>query len=156
GRFEVPARRAQILTEGHCGERTVYTRSFGRTSESPGDLDKSTTLFWGAPGCLPCCMVGGTAVVAAAAFLVNADDVVWRSPRSDDAGVLARGGSASITSKDVRTPELVVLGKALFGGAYPMSAVLADDQVMLVIKPGEHGSTIGGNPFVGRVALVAL
>ncbi|CAN8019743.1 unnamed protein product [Ixodes persulcatus] len=79
-------------------------------------------------------MVGGTAVVAAAAFLVNADDVVWRSPRSDDAGVLAR-----------------VLGKALFGGAYPMSAVLADDQVMLVIKPGEHGSTIGGNPFVGRV-----
>ncbi|CAN7990930.1 unnamed protein product, partial [Ixodes pacificus] len=77
-------------------------------------------------------MVGGTAVVAAAAvLLVNADDVVWRSPRSDDAGVLAR-----------------VLGKALFGGAYPMSAVLADDQVMLVIKPGEHGSTFGGNPLV--------
>ncbi|KAM7305172.1 hypothetical protein ISCGN_015069 [Ixodes scapularis] len=99
-------------------------------------------------------MVGGTAVVAAAAFLVNADDVVWRSPRSDDAGVLARGGSASITSK--YRPDLVVLGKALSGGEYPMSAVLADDQVMLAIKPGEHGSTFGGNPLVARVALAAL
>lgn len=57
-------------------------------------------------------MVGGTAVVAAAAFLVNADDVVWRSPRSDDAGVLARGNDASHLLLWVprRRPMIVILG----------------------------------------------
>jgi ornithine--oxo-acid transaminase len=48
------------------------------------------------------------------------------------------------------------LGKALSGGAMPVSAVLADDDIMLVIKPGEHGSTFGGNPLAGKVAIAAL
>ncbi|MFN0202303.1 MAG: ornithine--oxo-acid transaminase [Bacteroidia bacterium] len=53
-------------------------------------------------------------------------------------------------------PDLLILGKALSGGAYPVSAVLADDEVMLVIKPGEHGSTFGGNPVACAVAVAAL
>lgn len=52
--------------------------------------------------------------------------------------------------------DILILGKALSGGAYPVSAVLADDEVMLVIKPGEHGSTFGGNPIAGKVAITAL
>lgn len=53
-------------------------------------------------------------------------------------------------------PDMLILGKALSGGAYPVSAVLADDEVMHVIKPGTHGSTFGGNPLGVSVAMTAL
>jgi ornithine--oxo-acid transaminase len=53
-------------------------------------------------------------------------------------------------------PDLLILGKALSGGVFPVSAVLADDEVMLCIQPGEHGSTFGGNPLACRVAQAAL
>jgi len=53
-------------------------------------------------------------------------------------------------------PDMLLLGKALSGGVYPVSAVLADDEIMLTIKPGEHGSTYGGNPVACKVAMVAL
>jgi ornithine--oxo-acid transaminase len=53
-------------------------------------------------------------------------------------------------------PDLVVLGKALSGGVLPVSAVLADDEVMLTIRPGEHGSTYGGNPLACKVSVAAL
>lgn len=53
-------------------------------------------------------------------------------------------------------PDILILGKALSGGCYPVSAVLADDDVMMVIKPGQHGSTFGGNPIAGAVAVAAL
>lgn len=53
-------------------------------------------------------------------------------------------------------PDILVLGKALSGGAYPVSAVLANDNIMNVIKPGQHGSTFGGNPVAGKVAIAAL
>ena len=53
-------------------------------------------------------------------------------------------------------PDLLILGKALSGGVYPVSAVLGDDWVMEVITPGTHGSTFGGNPLAGRVAIAAL
>ncbi len=52
--------------------------------------------------------------------------------------------------------DILVLGKALSGGVYPVSAVLADDDIMLCIKPGEHGSTFGGNPLGAKVAMEAL
>jgi ornithine--oxo-acid transaminase len=55
-----------------------------------------------------------------------------------------------------RKPDILILGKALSGGVYPVSAVLADDDVMMVIKPGQHGSTFGGNPIAARVAMAAL
>jgi len=53
-------------------------------------------------------------------------------------------------------PDLLVLGKALSGGMMPVSAVLADNEIMLGIKPGEHGSTYGGNPLACRIAMEAL
>lgn len=53
-------------------------------------------------------------------------------------------------------PDILILGKALSGGVLPVSAVLSDDDIMLTIKPGEHGSTFGGNPLAGKVAIAAL
>lgn len=54
------------------------------------------------------------------------------------------------------TPDILILGKAISGGAYPVSAVLANDSIMNVIKPGQHGSTFGGNPVAAAVAMAAL
>ena len=53
-------------------------------------------------------------------------------------------------------PDILILGKALSGGVLPVSAVLADDEIMMCIKPGEHGSTYGGNPLACAVAKTAL
>ncbi len=53
-------------------------------------------------------------------------------------------------------PDILILGKALSGGTYPVSAVLADNSIMEVIKPGQHGSTFGGNPIAAKVAIAAL
>lgn len=53
-------------------------------------------------------------------------------------------------------PDILILGKALSGGVFPVSAVLANDDIMLCIKPGEHGSTFGGNPLACAVAIAAL
>ncbi|WP_317132180.1 ornithine--oxo-acid transaminase [Vicingus serpentipes] len=53
-------------------------------------------------------------------------------------------------------PDVLILGKAISGGVYPVSAVLANDEIMNVIKPGEHGSTFGGNPIAAKVAIAAL
>lgn len=58
--------------------------------------------------------------------------------------------------KYAHKPDMLILGKAISGGVYPVSAVLADDDVMNVIKPGQHGSTFGGNPLGARVAMAAL
>ncbi|XP_023564819.1 ornithine aminotransferase, mitochondrial [Octodon degus] len=69
---------------------------------------------------------------------------------------LARTGKwLAVNHENVR-PDIVLLGKALSGGLYPVSAVLCDDDIMLTIKPGEHGSTYGGNPLGCRVAIAAL
>jgi ornithine--oxo-acid transaminase len=53
-------------------------------------------------------------------------------------------------------PDILILGKALSGGVYPVSAVLADNEIMMVIKPGQHGSTFGGNPIAAAVGMAAL
>jgi len=53
-------------------------------------------------------------------------------------------------------PDILILGKAMSGGVYPVSAVLANDAIMNVIKPGNHGSTFGGNPVAAAVAIAAL
>ena len=75
--------------------------------------------------------------------------------------LLAVCGNCSCENKCERQntyskPDILILGKALSGGVYPVSAVLADDEVMMVIKPGQHGSTFGGNPIAARVAQAAL
>lgn len=70
-------------------------------------------------------------------------------------GIARTGKLLACDHEDVR-PDILILGKALSGGVMPVSAVLADDDIMLVIKPGEHGSTFGGNPVACRVAQAAL
>lgn len=69
---------------------------------------------------------------------------------------VARTGTLIACEHENVKPDILILGKALSGGVYPISAVLADDAVMLCIKPGEHGSTFGGNPLAARVAIAAL
>jgi ornithine--oxo-acid transaminase len=69
---------------------------------------------------------------------------------------LARTGKMLACDHENVRPDILVLGKALSGGTLPVSAVLADDEVMLTIKPGEHGSTYGGNPLACKVAITAL
>jgi ornithine--oxo-acid transaminase len=69
---------------------------------------------------------------------------------------LCRTGKMLACDHEGVRPDILILGKALSGGVLPVSAVLADDQIMLTIKPGEHGSTFGGNPVAGKVAIAAL
>jgi ornithine--oxo-acid transaminase len=70
-------------------------------------------------------------------------------------GIARTGKMLASDYEDVR-PDLLILGKALSGGVLPISLVMADDEIMLVIKPGEHGSTFGGNPLAAAVVVAAL
>lgn len=70
-------------------------------------------------------------------------------------GIARTGKLLAVDHENVK-PDLLILGKALSGGAYPVSAVLANDNIMKVIKPGNHGSTFGGNPVAAAVAIAAL
>lgn len=69
---------------------------------------------------------------------------------------IARTGKLLACDHEGVHPDVLILGKALSGGVLPVSAVLADDDIMLTIKPGEHGSTFGGNPVAAKVAIAAL
>jgi ornithine--oxo-acid transaminase len=69
---------------------------------------------------------------------------------------IARTGKLLACDHEGVRPDILILGKALSGGVMPISAVLADDEIMLTIKPGEHGSTFGGNPLAAKVAIAAL
>lgn len=69
---------------------------------------------------------------------------------------IARTGKLLAVHHENVQPDILILGKAISGGVYPVSAVLANDSVMNVIKPGQHGSTFGGNPVAAAVAVAAL
>lgn len=69
---------------------------------------------------------------------------------------IARTGKLLACDYENVKPDVLILGKALSGGVYPVSAVLANNNIMNVIKPGEHGSTFGGNPIAAKVAIAAL
>jgi ornithine--oxo-acid transaminase len=69
---------------------------------------------------------------------------------------LARTGKMLACDYENVRPDILILGKALSGGTMPVSAVLADDAIMLTIQPGQHGSTYGGNPLAAKVAIAAL
>lgn len=69
---------------------------------------------------------------------------------------IARTGKLLAVNHENVHPDILILGKALSGGAYPVSAVLTDDNIMDVLKPGQHGSTFGGNPIAAAVAIAAL
>lgn len=70
-------------------------------------------------------------------------------------GIARTGKMLAVDHENIK-PDVLILGKALSGGMYPVSAVLANDEVMNVIKPGQHGSTFGGNPLAAAVAMAAL
>lgn len=70
-------------------------------------------------------------------------------------GIARTGKMLAVDHENIK-PDILILGKALSGGAYPVSAVLANDEIMNVIKPGQHGSTYGGNPLACAVAMEAL
>jgi ornithine--oxo-acid transaminase len=70
-------------------------------------------------------------------------------------GIARTGKLLAVYHENVQ-PDILILGKALSGGVYPVSAVLANDEIMNVIKPGQHGSTFGGNPIAAAVAIAAL
>lgn len=95
----------------------------------------------------------------AANVLFIADEIQTGIARTGS--MLAVCGNCSCENKCERQatyvkPDILILGKALSGGVFPVSAVLANDDIMLVIKPGEHGSTYGGNPLACEVAKAAL
>ncbi len=70
-------------------------------------------------------------------------------------GIARTGQLLAVDHENVK-PDILILGKAISGGAYPVSAVLANNTIMEVIKPGQHGSTFGGNPVAAKVAIAAL
>jgi ornithine--oxo-acid transaminase len=69
---------------------------------------------------------------------------------------IARTGKLLACDHEGVRPDILILGKAVSGGVYPISAVLADDDIMLCIEPGQHGSTFGGNPLAAKIAVAAL
>lgn len=92
--------------------------------------------------------------LARAAALCRAANVLFIGDEIQT-GLARTGKLLACDHEDVR-PDILILGKALSGGVLPVSAVLADNEVMLTIKRGEHGSTYGGNPLACRVAIAAL
>ena len=90
---------------------------------------------------------GAQALCTAANVLFIADEV--------QTGIARTGKLLAVDHEDVK-PDILILGKAISGGVFPVSAVLADDEVMMCIRPGEHGSTFGGNPLANKVAIAAL
>jgi len=103
-------------------------------------------------------LAGAKALCEAHNVLFIADEVQTGIARTGR--LLATCGNCSCTSgcenKPEVKPDILILGKALSGGNYPVSAVLANDDIMMVIKPGQHGSTFGGNPIAAKVAIAAL
>jgi ornithine--oxo-acid transaminase len=90
---------------------------------------------------------GAAALCKEANVLLIADEI--------QTGLARTGKMLACDHENVR-PDILLLGKALSGGTMPVSAVLADDEIMLTIKPGDHGSTYGGNPLACKVAMTAL
>jgi ornithine--oxo-acid transaminase len=84
---------------------------------------------------------------AAANVLFIADEV--------QTGIARTGKLLAVDHEDVK-PDILILGKAISGGVFPVSAVLANNEIMMCIRPGEHGSTFGGNPLANKVAIAAL
>jgi len=87
------------------------------------------------------------ALCAAKNVLFIADEV--------QTGIARTGCLLAVDHENIK-PDILILGKAISGGAYPVSAVFANNNIMDVIKPGQHGSTFGGNPVAGKVAIAAL
>ncbi|SEK22665.1 ornithine--oxo-acid transaminase [Aquimarina amphilecti] len=132
--LESNANVAGFLVEPIQGEAGVYVPSDDYLSKAKALCEKHNVLF-------------------------IADEVQTGIARTGR--LLATCGDCSCSDKNCSgtpnvKPDVLILGKALSGGAYPVSGVLADDHIMEVIKPGNHGSTFGGNPVAAAVAVAAL
>ena len=92
--------------------------------------------------------------LAKAKALCEANNVLFIADEVQT-GIARTGKLLAVNHENVQ-PDILILGKAISGGAYPVSAVLANDAIMDVIKPGQHGSTFGGNPVAAAVAMAAL
>lgn len=92
--------------------------------------------------------------LAKAKALCEANNVLFIADEVQT-GIARTGKLLAVQHENVQ-PDILILGKAVSGGMYPVSAVLANDEIMLVIKPGQHGSTFGGNPLAAKVAMAAL
>ena len=92
--------------------------------------------------------------LAKAKALCEANNVLFIADEVQT-GIARTGKLLAVHHENVQ-PDILILGKAISGGAYPVSAVLANDAIMNVIKPGQHGSTFGGNPVAAAVAIAAL
>ncbi|MEP2935729.1 MAG: ornithine--oxo-acid transaminase [Gilvibacter sp.] len=125
---------AGFLVEPIQGEAGVYVPSEGYLAKAKAICEANNVLF-------------------------IADEVQTGIARTGR--LLATCGNCNCADKNCSStpevkPDLLILGKALSGGVYPVSAVLADDAIMNVIRPGNHGSTFGGNPIAAAVAMAAL
>ena len=98
--------------------------------------------------------VPGEGYLAKAKAICEANNVLFIADEVQT-GIARTGKLLAVDHENVK-PDILILGKALSGGAYPVSAVLANNPIMNVIKPGQHGSTFGGNPVAARVAVAAL
>ena len=86
--------------------------------------------------------------------LCTENNVLWIADEVQTG--LARTGRRLAVDREAVRPDVLVLGKALSGGVLPVSAVLADDAVMTLLRPGQHGSTYGGNPLASAVGIAVL
>lgn len=167
-----------VVCEGNFHGRTITIVSASSDPESYGGFGPPTPGFVKVPYDDLAALEGALADPAVCAFLVEPiqgeagvvvpSDGFLRGVRdlctthrvlfvADEVQTgLGRTGSMLACDHEGVRPDVVILGKALSGGLYPVSAVLADDEVMLTIRPGQHGSTFGGNPLAARVAVAAL
>lgn len=132
--FKANSNIAGFLVEPIQGEAGVYVPEEGYLQKAKALCEKYNVLF-------------------------IADEVQTGIARTGR--LLATCGNCSCENKDCSgtpdvKPDILILGKAMSGGAYPVSAVLANDPIMNVITPGSHGSTFGGNPIAAAVAMAAL
>jgi ornithine--oxo-acid transaminase len=98
--------------------------------------------------------VPGDGYLKGAAELCRKNNVLFIADEVQT-GIARTGRLLACDYEDVK-PDILILGKAISGGMYPVSAVFANDNIMLLIKPGQHGSTFGGNPVAAKVAMAAL
>jgi ornithine--oxo-acid transaminase len=176
---EIPEDRAKIIVcSGNFHGRTTTVISFSTDPDSNRGFGPYTPGFIVIPFNDPAALAGAFEDPDVAGFLfepiqgeagvVVPDEGYLRQVRRycSDAGVLlmadeiqtglGRTGRMLACDYEAVRPDILILGKALSGGMLPVSAVLADDPIMLTIGPGEHGSTYGGNPLACKVAIAAL
>ncbi len=175
----IPAHRAKIVVcDGNFHGRTTTIISFSNDEEARADYGPYTPGFVNVPyndiNALEAAMaapdVAGLLIEpiqGEAGVIIPEQDFLRRAKEAckknsalmlaDEVqtGIARTGKLLAVDHERVR-PDVLILGKAVSGGVYPVSAVLASDDIMLCIRPGQHGSTYGGNPLACHVAMAAL